>query len=166
MNINATITPDCRHLNIVITGGVEGSASISISNGTYSHDFDTMLPLAGNANHLLFLENTVGTGDGIFQITGTDSSGVPAYAGALGSCSLDCCISKKVDELLKCGCGCAKCNDALTHAERVLLLISGIRADLSQIGTDLAVNTALYETAITKYNKALEYCSDSCGCGC
>jgi len=165
MNITSTITPDCKYLNLVVTGA-QGDASINIFNGDFSDSITVNIPSSGTANQLLFLESTVGTGNGVFRISGTDSNGDEAFAGSLGSCSLDCCIAKKVDELLGCGCGCTKCNEALRQAERVHLLISGIESDLSLLGMDNSQNIALYTNAEAKYNKALELCSDDCGCGC
>ena len=47
-----------------------------------------------------------------------------------------------------------------------MLLIHAIETDLSQISGDVANNTAIYTNANAKYNKALELCSDSCGCSC
>mgnify|MGYP003659596816 CR=1 FL=1 len=165
MNITATITPDCKHLNLVINAA-QGNVDISITSGTNSGSTSVNVPVSGSTNILLYLPTVVGTGDGVFRISGTDSNGDDAWAGVVGSCSLDCCIAKKVDTLLECGCGCAKCSDALTHAERVHLLISGIRSDLSFIESNNANNTALFVNAEAKYNKALDLCSDDCGCGC
>jgi hypothetical protein len=51
-------------------------------------------------------------------------------------------------------------------ADRVHLLIVAIETDLLQIGGDQAANTAIITNANSKYNKALELCSDSCGCNC
>ena len=165
MTITAIITPNCRYLSLVVTG-VQGSAQINITNGSYSHSVQMNIPANGSVNQLLYLMTTIGVQNGVFRITGTDAHGDEAQTGALGSCSLDCCIAKKVDKLLECGCGCLKCNDALTQAERVHLLIAGITADLANLSTSTAENAALWTTAEEKYKKALELCSDSCGCSC
>ena len=167
MTVNAIITNDCKYINLVITGA-PGNASIDISapDGTPSYNATVSIPSIGSANHLAYLPTALGTGDGVFSINVIDSQQDSAFAGVFGSCSLDCCIAKKVDILMQCGCGCLKCNESLVQAERVHLLISGIRADLSLIGSDTIRNTGLFKNAVAKYNKALELCSDDCGCGC
>lgn len=166
MNISATITGDCKYMSLVVSGA-QGPATVTVANGTDSHDVNLTLP-AGNAaiNQVIYLNSTVGTNDGIFEIDGSDSSGDVAYAGAFGKCSLDCCIAKKVDSLLGCDCGCTKCNNTLIQAERVHLLSLGIETELRFVGGDNALNVAIFERAKMKYKKALELCSDSCGCNC
>ena len=167
MTVNAIITNDCKYINLVMTGA-PGNANIDIAapDGTPSYNATVNIPASGNANHLAYLPSALGTGDGVFSINVTDSQQDEAFAGVFGSCSLDCCIAKKIDILMQCGCGCLKCNESLVQAERVHLLISGIRADLSLIGPDTIRNTGLFKNAVEKYNKALELCSDDCGCGC
>lgn len=153
-------------MSLVITGA-QGPANILVQNGSLSHSVSVVLPSGGAAfNTLLYLSSTVGTKDGIFEISGTDSNGDVAFAGAFGKCALNCCVAKKVDSLLGCDCGCNKCNNTLIQAERVNLLTVGIESDLMQIQNNLEVNAIIYETAKKKYNKALELCSDSCGCNC
>jgi hypothetical protein len=165
MNITATITANCKHINFVLTGA-PGQAIVTVINDTHVYAVPIVVPSSGTINQLIYLPSTVGTGNGIFRITANFVNGDTAYAGVFGSCDLDCCMAKKIDKLLECGCGCVKCNDSLTQAERVHLLIAGIRADLSQIGSDNAINTAVYTKAIQKYKKGLELCSDGCGCSC
>jgi len=166
MNIISTITGDCKYLNIVLSSATPGSVTIDITNGTNTYSVDVLVSSSGTTNHLVHLESTIETNVGVFRIKGTDSNYKEAYSGVLGSCSLDCCIAKKVDSLIGCGCGCSKCNDKLTQAERVLLLISGIRSDLAYLETNNAQNIALYVNAENKYKKALDLCFDNCGCGC
>lgn len=151
----------------VTASGDQGIATISISNGTSSYVMEIYLP-AGNAstNQVIYLPDTVGTGDGIFILDGTDSGGTAGQEAAFGSCALDCCIAKKVAELLECDCGCTKCDSTLKKAERVHLLMLGIRADKARMSGDIANNTALIAQMRAKYKKATELCSDSCGCDC
>ena len=167
MTVNAIITNDCKYINLVITG-TPGNASVDVSSlsGTSIYNTTVNIPPTGNLNHLIYLPSTIGSGDGVFRINVTDSNNEESFAGVFGSCSLDCCIAKKVDVLMECGCGCLKCNESLMQAERVHLLISGIRADLSFVGNDNVQNIGLYNNAVAKYRKALELCSDDCGCGC
>jgi hypothetical protein len=166
MSANATITGDCKYISLVLSGA-QGAASVLISNGGISHSFNVTLPANEAAYHtVVSLEAVSLSSDGIFEITVTDSAGTIHEAGTFGKCSLNCCIAKKVDSLLGCDCDCKKCDAKLITAERVLLLITGIETDLAQLGEDSSVNAGLFENAKKKYNKALELCSDSCGCSC
>lgn len=166
MNISATITGDCRYMSLVVSGA-QGPATIKVSNGTFDYQISVILPSGSAAfNQLIYLSSTVGTQDGVFEVEGTDSAGDKAYAGALGKCALDCCIAKKVDKLLGCDCDCTKCNNTLIQAERVHLLTLGIETELRFIGGNNTLNVAVFTRAKMKYKKALELCSDSCGCNC
>lgn len=168
MNLTASITGDCRFMSISVTGATsQGEVSITVSNGSNSYPIAADANLSGNYTTAIYLSTTVGSQAGVFEVTATDTvTGTIAYAGALGKCDLDCCIAKKVDSLLGCDCACTKCNDTLIVAERVHLLIVAIQTELAQIGGDNAANTAIITNSRNKYNKALELCSDSCGCNC
>ena len=166
MNITATITGNCRFMSLVVSGD-QGLTYVNIANGTDMYQVEVVLP-AGNAaaNTVISLEDTIGVTNGIFELSGIDSGGNVAYAGAFSHCDLDCCIAGKVDSLLGCDCSCTKCNSKLLQAERVMLLTVGIETDLANIGGDNAVNIAIFERARAKYSKAQELCADSCGCNC
>ncbi len=168
MNLTASITGDCRFMSISVTGATsQEEVSITVSDGSSSYLISADANLSGNYTTAIYLSTTVGSQAGVFEITAIDSaSGTIAYAGALSKCDLDCCIAKKVDSLLGCDCSCTKCNDTLIVAERVHLLIAAIETELAQIGGDEAANTAIITNSRSKYNKALELCSDSCGCNC
>lgn len=168
MNLTASITGDCRFMSISVTGATsQEEVSITVSDGSNSYIISADANLSGNYTTAIYLSTTVGSQAGVFEITAIDSaSGTIAYAGVLGKCDLDCCIAKKVDSLLGCDCSCTKCNDTLIVAERVHLLIAAIETELAQIGGDEAANTAIITNSRGKYNKALELCSDSCGCNC
>jgi len=163
MNITTSITGDCRFISIGVSGATaQGNLTININ------DIDIFTATAtadGAYSTARLLASTVGTQAGIFQITVTEGS-TSVYSGELGKCELDCCIAKKVDSLLGCDCECTRCSGTLETANRVMLLIHAIETDLSQISGDVANNTAIYTNAKAKYNKALELCSDSCGCSC
>lgn len=166
MSAHATITGNCRYMSLVLSGAF-GSATLTIRNGSNTFTQNVNLPGGnGSFNLVLDLKNQVGTGDGIFEIELRDSQNVVYTAGAFGSCALDCCISKKVSDILGCDCGCNKCNASLITAERVNLLSLGITTDLSFIGLGAIDDAALYTNAKAKYAKAVELCSGNCGCGC
>ena len=168
MNITTSITGDCRFMSIGVTGATPGGAvEIVVSNGSYSHTISTTVGSLGTYSAAIYLTSTVGVQYGIFNTQATDvSTAATAYSGSLSKCELDCCIAKKVDSLLGCDCECTKCSDTLITADRVHLLIVAIETDLAQIGGDEAANTAIFTNSIEKYKKALELCSDSCGCNC
>ena len=165
--ITASMTGDCRYLSLVLTGA-QGMAKISITNGTYSYQSQVNLPAGGASyNSVIDLLTTVGTRDGIFRISMSDSSGTRSYAASFGKCALLCCIAKKMESILGCDCGCTKCQTQLTQAERVNLLILSVESTLTQLSpTDQTLNMGIYSSAKKKYLKAVELCSDSCGCGC
>ena len=164
MNITTSITGDCRFISIGVTGATaQGPLTISVNDDSFS----ATATASGTYSTARLLASTVGTQAGIFQVTITDNvTGASVYSGELGKCELDCCIAKKVDSLLGCDCECTRCSGTLETANRVMLLIHAIETDLSQISGDVANNTAIYTNANAKYNKALELCSDSCGCSC
>jgi len=146
--------------------GAQGQASVEISNGDFEYVFSAQLPPGGSVFGTTVPLETVGVTNGIFKVKVTDAQGENQYAAALGKCDLNCCIAKKLETILDCDCSCKKCNSDLLTAERVQLLILGIEADLAQIGSDTEKNAAFYTTAERKYAKALELCSDDCGCSC
>mgnify|MGYP003679281702 CR=1 FL=1 len=166
MNITTSITGDCRFMSIGVTGATNNSPLIvNVSNGANEHNISTVSTSTGTYTTAILLSSTVGTQSGIFSIEVIDGS-TSVYSAELCKCELGCCIAKKVDSLLSCDCECTKCSDTMITAERVHLLIVAIETDLAQIGEDEAANSAIITNANAKYNKALELCSDSCGCNC
>ena len=167
MSIKATITEDCRYMSLAISGA-QGQATVLIENPKedQSETLQFTLPGSNQVFGTILSLQSLGAVKGIFRIKVTDSDGNIQYAAAFAKCDLICCIAKKVETILGCDCSCKKCNHDLLQAERVHLLISGIEADLSQIENDQSKNAAFYTTAEKKYNKALELCSDDCGCSC
>lgn len=162
----STITGDCGFISIVASGAA-GTASVFIRNGNLSHTTTLVLPTGnGTANLVLNSQSTIGVVDGIFSIKVTDIAGTVHSTAVLGKCALMCCIAKKLDSLLGCDCGCVKCNSDLMQAERVNLLIMSIETSLAQVGQFPANDAALIINAERKYQKALELCSDNCGCSC
>jgi len=79
------------------------------------------------------------------------------YVSAVGSCELDCCIASLVQDAIDCTCKCQKCNEDLLTAQKVHLLAESAKYS--------AINGNL-EDAINKYNKAKDFCTATCACGC
>jgi len=146
--------------------GAQGQASVEIKNGDFEYNSTVQLPSGGQVFGVTLSLDSIGVTNGIFKVKVTDAQGENQYDAALGKCDLNCCIAKKLDTILDCDCSCKKCNSDLLTAERIQLLILGIEADLAQIGSDTEKNAAFYTTAERKYAKALELCSDDCGCSC
>lgn len=166
MSLIATITPDCKFISLTFTAA-SGTATVEITNGSeYGYDFNATVLPNQPFNIVLNLISTVGIVDGVFEIELTDSAGNKQYVGAVGKCAINCCIAKKMDTILGCDCACKKCNSDLIAAERIHLLMEGVESDVAQISDNTASNEAYYESAVKKYNKAAELCSDSCGCSC
>lgn len=164
--VTATLTGDCRYMSLVLQGE-QGMAQVTVSNGQLSYQASVNLPPANATyNTVLDLLQSVGTRDGIFEISMTDSAGNVTYTAALGKCALLCCISKKMDTILGCDCGCTKCQLALTQANRVNLLIVGVEAALATLTGSPTTDAGIISSAKEKYDKAVSLCTDSCGCGC
>ena len=154
-------------MSIGVTGATPGAAlQVEVSNGATTYPISpASANISGAYTTAILLSSTVGTQSGIFSISVEDSS-TSIYSAELGKCELDCCIAKKVDSLLSCDCECTQCSHTMITAERVHLLIVAIETDLAQIGGDQAANAAIITNAKEKYKKALELCSDCCGCNC
>jgi hypothetical protein len=169
MNITTSITGDCRFISIGVTDATNNSPLlINVYNGSDIHEISTTTSSTGTYSTAILLSSTIGTQSGIFSIEITDVvAGISMLSAELGKCELDCCIAKKVDSLLSCDCECTQCSHTMITAERVHLLIVAIETDLAQIeGGPSAANTAIITNTNTKYKKALELCSDCCGCNC
>lgn len=164
--VTATMTGDCRYMSLVLSGN-QGMGQVTVSNGSLTYQTYVNLP-TGNAtyNSVIDLQTSVGTRDGIFVIRLTDSLNDVSETAVLGRCSLLCCVAKKMDTILGCDCGCSKCQLALTQANRVNLLIVAIESKLNQLGTDPLVNQGIITNVTDLYNKGVDLCTDSCGCGC
>jgi len=156
-------------MSIGVTGATPGGPiEISVFNSNSAvHSVSSTANSAGTYSTAIYLSTAIGTQSGIFNIEASDAQGgVTVYSAELGKCELDCCIAKKVDSLLSCDCECTQCSHTMITAERVHILIVAIETDLAQIGGDEAANAAIITNAKEKYNKALELCSDCCGCNC
>ena len=76
----------------------------------------------------------------------------------VSSCEIDCCTAKLVESAINCTCKCDKCKEELLRAEKIHLLLSA-----SKYAAEIEGN---YENAVAKYNKAKEFCTEVCACGC
>jgi hypothetical protein len=84
--------------------------------------------------------------------------------GAIGMCKLNCCIAKKVRDLVECTCAtCKECVSLLDEVTKVYLLSKGIEVNIA----GCVQTQALYKKSIEEYNKAVEICGlEDCDCNC
>ena len=84
--------------------------------------------------------------------------------GAVGLCALNCCIAKKVKELLECKCkDCTECTTLLAETTNVYLLMQGMQVNIA----GCVQTTALYMKTADEYAKAVSICGvENCNCNC
>lgn len=152
---SVTISPDCKKLTAVVTGA---NASVKftyynyITGTTYE---ETVSPVSTVAT--LEIDNTdvEEIMNGVITITeGLSGTTLPA----IGACEINCCIAGLVQAAIDCHCECAKCDEDLKIAEKVDLLLKS-----AQYTT---FSNANISDAILKYNKAKDFCTATCACGC
>ncbi len=155
-----SITPDCKVLTATITDAVLADL-YAIDNkvtGT-SGNTDTIGTVTIDANDIATWVITS-------EEFGEDFNGVieiaveadDLYAYYVGSCEISCCISALVQQAIDCHCECDRCDEDLRVAEKVNLLIKSAQ--------HVTHSDANISDAVAKYNKAKEFCTATCACGC
>lgn len=95
---------------------------------------------------------------GVVKSTITDTSGgVVKVQATVVTADIDCCIAKLVHDAINCTCKCDQCKEDLKLAEKIFLLIQAAEYDATLGNTNGATD---------KYNKAKEFCTERCACGC
>ena len=171
-NISVTISRDCEAITVkmIAMSGTSHSllckrngATLALSPNTFPN------PVAGQIITLTFtasqlqattVNNQTGTAaelTGVYMFTATDGT-TTATGGVVAACNLDCCIANEINDFISCPCDPTE-SPKLEKATKVLLLREGAEADMS-------ASIQNPDNALTKYNKALEICNSSCGCGC
>lgn len=155
-----TFSPNCQKITVVVSD-VVNNCTISyhnlVSNITY--DTNSLSPINDIITwdeyyDILEEESAI---NGVINIKVTPTVGESIFASAVASCELYCCVAKLVEEGINCTCNCSKCDEDIRTAEKVHLLIKSAEASANQ-GNDT--------DAVDKYNKAKNYCTSTCGCGC
>lgn len=155
-----TFSPNCQKITVVVSD-VVNNCTISYHNlvSTITSDTNSLSP----TNNIITwdayyndLEEESAI-NGVINIKVAPSSGDPIFGSAVASCELYCCIAKLVEEGINCTCNCSKCDEDIKTAEKVHLLIKSAEASANK-GNDT--------DALDKYNKAKNYCTSTCGCGC
>lgn len=156
-----TFSPNCQKITVVVSDVVNDS-EISYHNLVSNMTHTTGL-LSPDANDIITWDayydglQEESAINGVINIKVAPSSGDPIYGSAVASCELYCCVAKLVEEGINCTCNCSKCDEDIRTAEKVHLLIKSAEASANQ-GKDT--------DALDKYNKAKNYCTSTCGCGC
>ena len=191
MAIEVKLSADCKTLTI--TGGTSGvdvelwinevqypmidpAASTTNSSGV-DIDLERLggIDVNGNSNGFPAGELTI-TWDNIPGISTEQLNGIikviitepqpigPLTFGAVGLCSLNCCLAKKVKELLDCKCkDCKECVGMLAEVTNVYLLMQGMQVNIA----GCVQTTALYMKTSDQYSKAVSICGvENCNCNC
>jgi hypothetical protein len=84
--------------------------------------------------------------------------------GVVGLCALNCCLAKKVKELLECKCKeCKECVGMLAEVTNVYLLMQGMQVNIA----GCVQTTSLYIKTADQYAKAVSICGvENCNCNC
>jgi len=171
-NISVTISGDCEAITVKMIAMSGAAHTLQAKrNGTYitltPNTFPN--PVQGQIISLTFtasqLQTTtvnqqVGTAaelSGVYMFSATDGTNV-ATGGVVAACNLDCCIANEINDFLSCPCDPTE-SPKLEKATKILLLREGAEADMS-------ASIQNPDNALAKFNKAVEICNNSCGCGC
>jgi len=153
-----TISPDCKKLTVVISGAAATAKLVYYNFITETtKDSGTVSTTGGAYTWVLDNETAGELFNGVISITDTvDSSNPTSYL--VGACEIYCCIAALVQSAIDCHCHCDRCDEDLRKAEKIDLLIKS-----AQHATYSATNIT---DAINKYNKAKDFCIETCACGC
>ena len=112
----------------------------------------------GNARGSNFITTIAADTRGVVDVKIKDANGgiVRQYV-TVGVADIDCCIAKLVHDAINCTCKCDKCKEDLKLAERIFLLLQSATYDATLGNINAATD---------KYNKAKEFCTERCACGC
>jgi hypothetical protein len=188
MALEATLSPDCKSLTIA--GGTDwidaefefyfhnelNSEEVIDPPGSTTNSGTTNIDIEYLDNTgslvLTYLNIPSATSEelnGIMKVVCRryDSSGdliEEISIGIVGNCKLNCCIAKKVKELVSCTCGtCKECVSILDEASKIFLLSKGMEINLN----GCVQTQALFKKTIEEYDKAIEICGlEDCDCNC
>jgi len=166
MAFTATISDDCK--TITLAGGT-AAAAVEVYKNTF------LTPLSGTSINLGFstvnldasgnctvTSSTLGLGtdvalEGVFKF----NDGTTNPCGVVGACSIDCCLTKKMDAYITGSCTCGQCQKDLKLISEIYLLIK-----TAAMSVKVTPNPE-FENAYIKYNKANTLCnSTGCDCNC
>ena len=151
------ISPNCKQIffNIPVPNTVlEGSiVTLQVTNGDGTVSNFSAVALGG---YVIINVNFNSVGVVQYSVIYNNESILSALL--VASCEIDCCIAKLVESAINCTCHCDKCKEELLRAEKIYLLLGAAKYTAEINGN--------YEDAVAKYNKAKEFCTEVCACGC
>jgi hypothetical protein len=151
------LTQNCDTITVTFSD-MGGDIDVRYYNSVTETEYTDTLVDSGDATTDWVIDATTVEGQGSFNgvITLEEVNGDADYI--VSTCEIDCCIASLVESAINCTCECDKCDDDLRIAEKVqLLIVSAKHSTYSQSNvTD----------ATEKYNKAKDFCTATCACGC
>lgn len=152
------INPNCTKLTATFSG-VTGDFEATFKNEvTTSNGQPTISYTLGDGTAVYeYTSDDFGEKfNGVISVTPVDNPENVRFS--IGSCEISCCIANLVQAAIDCHCQCDRCDEDLRTAEKAHLLIAS---------AEHAVNDSNNITdAVNKYNKAKEFCTATCACGC
>lgn len=155
---SVTIAPDCKKLTVIASGD-----SVTVNFTYYNYITETtvtsgpLTTVAGDVTWILDNETAGELFNGVISITDTLDVLLPTNY-TVGGCEIYCCIAALVQAAIDCHCHCDRCDEDLRKAEKIELLLKS-----AQHATYSVANIT---DAINKYNKAKDFCTETCACGC
>lgn len=152
-----TLTANCDTITVTFSN-MGGDIDVNYFNSITETTITETLVDSGDPTTDWVIDAQTIEGDSSFNgvITLSEVDGVADYI--VATCEIDCCIAGLVERAINCTCECDKCDDDLRIAEKVqLLIVSAKHSTYSESNvTDAAA----------KYNKAKDFCTATCACGC
>ena len=155
---SVTISPDCKKLTVLATTDT-GSVNFTYTNfiTDVSVNSGVITATGGKASWILDYQTANELFNGVIAITDTVDTTAPTVY-AIGAAEIYCCVAALVQSAIDCHCHCDRCDEDLRKAEKIDLLVkSAQHAAYSDLNITDAIN---------KYNKAKDFCTETCACGC
>ena len=152
------ISPDCKKLTVTASG-VDSTANFTYYNHITENTVTSgaLSEVDGEVTWILSSEVASELFNGIISITDTvDTLNPTEYA--IGACEIYCCVAALVQSAIDCHCHCDRCDEDLKKAEKIDLLI---KSAWHSVYSDANI-----VDAVNKYNKAKDFCTETCACGC
>ena len=155
---SVTIAPDCKKIT-VIASGVPSTVNFTYYN--YMTDVTVtsgvLTAVSGDITWILDHETAGELFNGVISITDTVDILKPTVY-SVGAAEIYCCVAALVQSAIDCHCHCDRCDEDLKKAEKIDLLIKSAQHS--------AYSDTNITDAINKYNKAKDFCTETCACGC
>jgi hypothetical protein len=149
------INSNCTQIlfNIPVPNNATGAVTIEVTNGDGTVQ---NFPAVAVAGFVTINVNMVTSG--VVSYAVIRAGNVLTTGTLVSGCEIDCCLAKLVESAINCTCKCDKCKEELMRAEKIYLLLAA-----AKFAAEIENN---YDDAVAKYNKAREFCTEVCACGC